>query len=350
MAHGDITLSEIKSQPETWATALSVCGQQVEQVRAFWAAGKFDQVVFTGCGSTYYLGVIGAMLLQAATGVPARACSASELLLFPQAYFSPERATLLVCVSRSGTTRETVESVRQFRQHGAGRVLVVTCHGDSPLAASADLVLAVDAAREDSRVQTRSFSSMTVIVTALAAALGGLDWRLLEVLPGALDQLLAASEPLMRQLGEDLGINQFAFLGSGARYGLACEAMLKMTEMSRVFSVSYHIHEYLHGPRYAADAGTLVVGLVSDSAYDEEVRSLQPLKQRRARVLALAEADRGGLTDLDYRLLLASGVPEWGRTILYLPPLQLLGFYQAIKRGFDPDNLPFDPRDPVTTQ
>lgn len=349
MAHGDITLSEIKSQPGTWATALSVFGRQVEQVRAFWAAGKFDQVVFTGCGSTYYLGVIGATLLQAATGVPARACSASELLLFPQAYFSPDRATLLVCVSRSGTTRETVESVRQFRQHGAGRVLVVTCYGDSPLAASADLVLAVDAAREDSRVQTRSFSSMTVIVTALAAALSGQDWRALEALPGALDQLLAASEPLMRQLGEDLRINQFVFLGAGARYGLACEAMLKMTEMSRVFSVSYHIHEYLHGPRYAADAGTLVVGLVSDSAYDEEARSLQPLKQRRSRVLALAEADRGGLSDLDYRLLLASGVPEWGRTILYLPPLQLLGFYQAIKRGFDPDNLPFDPRDPVTT-
>ncbi len=97
-------------------------------------------------------------------------------------------------------------------------------------------------------------------------------------------------------------INQFAFLGSGAQYGLACEAMLKMTEMSRIFSVSYAILEYLHGPRYAADANTLVVGLVGDSAYDEEVRALKPLAQRRARVLALAEADHGGLADLDYTL------------------------------------------------
>jgi glucosamine--fructose-6-phosphate aminotransferase (isomerizing) len=335
------------SQPDTWATALNLFGERTNRLIEFWAAGGFEQVIFTGCGSTYYLGVIGASLCQAATGVPARACSASEMMLFPHEYFNQRRSTLLVCVSRSGTTRETVEAAQLFRQHGTGQVLVVTCEGDSPLAQEADEGLALDAAREQSRVQTRSFSSMTVAVTALAAALGGQDWRALQTLPDALARLLTASEGLIRQLGADLRIDQFAFLGSGSRYGLACEAMLKMTEMSRVFSVSYHTHEFLHGPRYAADSKTLVVGLVSDSAYEEEISALKSLAQRRARVLALAEADRGGLSDLDYALLLESGVPEWGRTILYLPPLQLLGFYQAIGRGFDPDNLPFDPRDPT---
>ena len=348
LTRGEITLSEIKSQPETWAAAMTEFGRQVDQATAFWAAERFDQVIFTGCGSTYYLGVIGASLLQAATGTPARAYSASELMLFPKSYFAPGRKTLLICVSRSGTTRETVEAARLLHQHDAGRVLVVTCQSDSPLAKSADLLIAIDAAQEQSRVQTRSFSSMAVVITALAAALGKQNWRELEALPAALERLLAQSESLTRELGEDLRINQFAFLGSGAQYGLACEAMLKMTEMSRIFSVSYAILEYLHGPRYAADAQTLVIGLVSDSVYDEEVRALQPLAQRRARVLALAESDHGGLADLDYSLLLGSGIPEWGRTILYLPPLQLVGFHQAIQRGFDPDNLPFDPRDQVT--
>lgn len=346
MARGEITLAEIKSQPEVWAEALRVFEQNVDDLMAFWEAGAFQQVIFTGCGSTYYLGVIGATQLQAATGTPARAVSASELMLFPEASFSSEIDTLLVCVSRSGTTRETVEAVRLFREYGAGSVIVVTCDSASPLAQAADLLLAIDAAQEQSRVQTRSFSSMAVVVTALAAALGRLNWRELEALPGALEQLMAQSEAVIRPLGADTAITQFAFLGSGPQYGLACEAMLKMTEMSRVFSASYHILEYLHGPRYAADANTLIVGLVSDSAYSEEVRALRPLKQRRARVLALAEIDRcEGIGELDYVLPLASGVPEWGRAILYLPPLQLLGWHQAIQRGFDPDNLPFDPRE-----
>ncbi|MFN8561815.1 MAG: hypothetical protein U0703_09395 [Anaerolineae bacterium] len=149
MAHGDITLSEIKSQPGTWATALSVFGRQVEQVRAFWAAGKFDQVVFTGCGSTYYLGVIGATLLQAATGVPARACSASELPC-SRRRISARRGRRCWSAFRAPARPETVEWCASFGSNGAGRVLVVTRYGDSPLAASADLVLAVDAAREDS--------------------------------------------------------------------------------------------------------------------------------------------------------------------------------------------------------
>jgi glutamine---fructose-6-phosphate transaminase (isomerizing) len=345
LARGETTLSEIKSQPQIWAKALSAFGLKADQALDLWS-DRYDQVIFTGCGSTYYLGVIGAALLQEAAGTPARAYSASELMLFPQVNFQRERRTLLICVSRSGTTRETLEAARLFRQHGSGQIIVVTCHSDSLLAQKADLLLAIDDAREESRVQTRSFSSMAVVVTALAAALGGKDWRQLDALPNALERLMTASEDLVGQLGKDTQITQFAFLGSGSQYGLACEAMLKMTEMSRVFSVSYHILEFLHGPRYATDANTLVVGLVSDSAYAEEVRALQPLKQRKARVLALADSDRGdGLATLDYHLLLQSGISEWGRTILYLPPLQLLSFHQAVERGFDPDNLAFDPRD-----
>jgi glucosamine--fructose-6-phosphate aminotransferase (isomerizing) len=346
VARGEITLSEIGSQPPLWKEALQVLEQRVSDVLTFWSAGAFDQVIFTGCGSTYYLGVMGAALLQEATGLPARAYSASELMLFPQTHFTRQRKTLLFCVSRSGTTRETVEAARLFRQHGAGSVAVVTCDSQSPLAQAADLLLSIDAAQEQSRVQTRSFSSMAVIITALAAALGDRDWWQLNALPAALDRLMERSDVVIEKLGRDTTINQFAFLGSGPQYGLACEAMLKMTEMSRVFSVSYHVLEYLHGPRYAADANTLVIGLVSDSAYEEEARALQSLHQRRARLLALAEADHDSdLNELNEIIALESGVPEWGRTILYLPPLQMLGWYQAVQRGFDPDNLPFDPRE-----
>ncbi len=345
MALGETTWAEILSQPRCWKEALNVFGQQTSQLMSLWKSEAFDEVIFTGCGSTYYLGVIGATLVQAAADISARAFSATELMLFPQNYFSQNRKTLLVCVSRSGTTRETLEAARLFRQHTSGSVIIVTCHSESPLAQQADLLLAVDTAREESRVQTRSFSSMVVVITAMAALLGGQDLHTLDPLPDAARRLIERAESVVRPLGDDSSITQFVFLGSGAQYGLACEAMLKMTEMSRVFSVSYHILEYLHGPRYATDEHTLIVGLVSDSAFDEEVRALKLAAFRHARVLILADEERAALAEIGTVLPLSSGVPEASRTILYLPPLQLLGFYQAIQRGFDPDNLPFDPRD-----
>lgn len=338
---GEKTRAEIESQPQLWAEALRQFDQQAAAVRRLWSSETFDEVIFTGCGSTYYAGVVSAALLQTATGVSARAVSATDLMLFPETYIAPRRKTLLVCVSRSGTTRETVAAAEAFRRHGGRSVIVVTCDSQSPLAQAADLLLAIDAAQEQSRVQTRSFSSMMVALTALAAFLGGRDWRQLEALPGALERLTAASAGTIERLGRDTSITQFAFLGSGAQYGMACEVMLKMTEMSRVFSVSYHVLEYLHGPRYAADANTLIVGLVSHSAHDEEIRALASL--RKARVLALVE--RGAVSGLAHVIALESGVPEWGRPILYLPPLQRLGWLQAVERGFDPDNLPFDPRE-----
>ncbi|MBK8023680.1 MAG: SIS domain-containing protein [Chloroflexi bacterium] len=289
MAQGQITLSEINSQPQIWREALAGFESQSAEVLHFWSDGAFEQVLFTGCGSTYYLGVMAAALLQAETGVPARALSASELMLFPEANYSSERRTLLICLSRSGTTRETNEAVRQFRQHGSGSVLVITCDSQSPLAQSADLLLAIDAAQEQSRVQTRSFSSMAVTATALAAVCAGRDWRPLTGLPTALEQLMARSETVVQSFGGDTSIHQFAFLGSGARYGIASEAMLKMTEMSRIFSTSYAILEYLHGPHYAADAHTLVAALVSDAAAGEEWTTLARLRGRPCQVLTLAE-------------------------------------------------------------
>jgi glutamine---fructose-6-phosphate transaminase (isomerizing) len=130
LARGETTLSEIKSQPQIWAKALSAFGLKADQALDLWS-DRYDQVIFTGCGSTYYLGVIGAALLQEAAGTPARAYSASELMLFPQVNFQRERRTLLICVSRSGTTRETLEAARLFRQHGSGQIIVVTCHSDT---------------------------------------------------------------------------------------------------------------------------------------------------------------------------------------------------------------------------
>ena len=106
------TYKEIKSQTQAWAQAL-----EVTSAAAWPDPQKYDQVIFTGCGSTYYLSLSGAALYQELTGQIARAIPGGELLLNSQTVLTSQR-TLLVAVSRSGTTTETVKAVEKFRSFG----------------------------------------------------------------------------------------------------------------------------------------------------------------------------------------------------------------------------------------
>ncbi len=337
MTRGTFTHAEILSQPDVWADALAVFRAHEAALGALWSQGGFEQVFLTGCGSTCYAALVGATLIQEQTGIPARAFPASDLMLFPRVHFSPQRRTLLITVSRSGTTRETVEAARLFRAHAQGMSLAVTCHSDSPLAEEADLALAVDSAREESRAQTRSFSSMTLLLQALALTFAGRDAAaLLAGLPPLAARLLAEYTPLAQRLGGDLSIEQFMFLGSGALYGLACEAMLKALETTLLPAMAFHTLEYLHGPRYVVTPRTMVVLLLSEALQQEEIRAAQDARERGARLLIVSEA--GGLAaDRTDEIRLASGLPMEARAILTLPVLQLFIYHQAMARGRNPD-------------
>ncbi len=332
------TLAEILSQPAVWRDALQTVEQHTGAIRALWEEQPFEQVILTGCGSTYYASLVGAALIQAQTGVPSRAFPASELLLFAQEHFRPEAPTLLITVSREGKTRETIEAARLFRTHGRGTTLAVTCTSESVLAQEADHVLAIDPAREVSRAQTRSFSSMTLVLQALALIFAGRDAALLAPLPAHLDRLLARYESLAVALGRDLSVEQFLFLGSGPLYGLACEAMLKALETTLLPAMAFHTLEFLHGPKYVVTDRTLVVGLVTDSIREEEQRAMEEARRRGALCLLLSDQPTsGGHGERAFEIALETGLPLEARAILYLPLLQMLICWQSMTRGLNPD-------------
>ncbi len=336
---GAYTLAEIQSQPDVWADTLKAFAGQVEALGSFWRDGHYDDVIFTGCGSTYYLSLFAAALFRRLLGISARAVPGSELLLFSDQVLLPGRNPLLMTVSRSGETTETVESARLFRRLTGNAVAVVTCYPDSTLAVEGDFVLAAPTAQEESVAQTRSYSSMALIVEAMAAELADLAER--ERLVGvsaAARHLFARGGDLARQLGEDRRIDQFFFLGSGLHYGMACEAMLKMKEMSLSHSEAFHVLEFRHGPMSMVTDSTLVVGLLSDSALEQELAVLRQMRAMGAQVLALTE-HAADVTGIDGAQVVGfeSGVPEWGRPILYLPILQSLAYHRAMTNGQNPD-------------
>ncbi|UCC63831.1 MAG: SIS domain-containing protein [Anaerolineae bacterium] len=332
------TWQEIHSQPQVWRATLDAFGADRAALQDFLAGADFDQMLVVGCGSTHYLAQTAAAVLNACARVPARALPASELWLFSRAI--PTDRAFLLAISRSGSTTETLRAVERFRWIGDGPVLAVTCYPSSPLARQADFALVAPAAQERSIAQTRSFSTMLLLVQALAATLAGDEGMLerLHRLPGALEELVDRLADLPRRLGVDLEIERFFFLGSGSLYGLACEAMLKLKEMSLSYAEPYHFLEFRHGPMSMVDARTLVVGLLSDTGLAEEIRVLEDMKALGGRILALAE-DASALSgwQADHLVELGSGLDEWLRSPLYLPILQRLAYHRAVAKGLDPD-------------
>ena len=329
------TLAEIRSQPSVWAKTLGEFEQQSPSLIQAWRDRPPHQVLFIGCGSSYYLAQTAACLFRSRAGIPSRACPASELFLFPEQVLADPEETHLVAVSRSGTTTEVLLAVEQFRRRGGVAAWAITCYPESSLAQMVDGALAASAAQEKSLAQTRSFTSMLLLAQALAASLGQQETAVLARLPEVGQELLAETDALAAGIGDRPDLNQFFFLGSGVLYGLASEGMLKIKEMSLSHSESYHFLEFRHGPKALVNPQSLVVGLLSAEAYAHEYPVLREMGQLGAETLALApQATTGAMT---YAVAFDSGLPDWALPVLYLLPLQLLAYYRAISKGLDPD-------------
>ncbi len=318
------TYKEIKSQTEAWRQAL-----EITRALTLPSAEKYEQVIFTGCGSTYYLSQSAAALYQELTGRAARAVPGGELYLNSQIVLTNQKS-LLVAISRSGTTTETIRAVEKFKKENRGDVIVISNY-DEVLSRQADVNIVIEKGQEEFVAQTRSFSSMYVAATVMCARMAGRD-DLVEAmfaLPDVGQRLMRDYETVAREIGENLSLERFYFLGSGIRYGLACEANLKMKEMTLTHSEPFYCLEFRHGPMSMVNEKALVVGMLSDANRVHEAKVLSEMKMLGGRVTSLGESD----ADVSFK----SQIPEQVRGVLYLPVLQLMAFYRSVAKGLNPD-------------
>jgi glucosamine--fructose-6-phosphate aminotransferase (isomerizing) len=347
-----VTLQEILSQPAAWKAVLQELERQAATLNGHWKPEKAQEVIFTGCGSTYYLSRSAAEIFKGETGALASAYPASDLYLFPDLVLTKGISHTLVAISRSGETSETLRAADQFRSREAGPLFAITCYEESPLAKKASVALIAKEAHETSVAQTRSFSSMLVAVKGLAAVLAGrrLSSRFWQ-LPELGVDLISSYHELSQRLGSDPAFERFFFLGSGPLYGLACEAMLKMKEMSLSFSEAYQFLEFRHGPMSMVNKNTLIVGLLSETAFEHEARLLSDMRKLGAQVFAITPVELSK-DQADHQAVLPGGLSDLERGALYLPLLQLLAFYRSVGKGLNPDkptnltavvNLDLDP-------
>jgi glucosamine--fructose-6-phosphate aminotransferase (isomerizing) len=148
-------------------------------------------------------------------------------------------------------------------------------------------------------------------------------------LPNVGEHLMAEYESYAKEIGENLNFDRFYFLGSGIRYGLACEVNLKMKEMTFTHSEPFYFLEFRHGPVSMVNQNAVVIGLVSESNFNHEWEVLNEMHALGGKIVALAERD----ADISFK----SQIPEQVRSVLYLPILQLMAYHRSVAKGLNPD-------------
>jgi glucosamine--fructose-6-phosphate aminotransferase (isomerizing) len=331
MDNGHYTREEIFSQPDVWISGIEIIRSQANEIREFYRKGKYDYILFTGCGSTYYLSLAAASSFTELNGKVARGLPASELWLNPSFVYPQEGKCLLVAVSRSGSTTETLRACEAFSAQKRGDIFTISCYPEAPLARMGALNLVFPDSREESIAQTRSFSTLflaTIATSALWNDKQDLVKDLIQ-LPDLARRLIKENGEKIRLLAQDPHLERFYFLGSGSRYGLASEISLKMKEMSLSHSEPFHFLEFRHGPMSMVNKQTFLMGMVSEKNKAFEIKVLDEMKSRGANVLSLGE----GSTDITFN----SDVSEAVRDVLYLPLGQLFALERSLHKGLNPD-------------
>jgi glucosamine--fructose-6-phosphate aminotransferase (isomerizing) len=244
---------------------------------------------------------------------------------------------LLVAISRSGATTETLRAVKAFQATGRGSVITITCQSGNELSELGQLNIFLPEAQEQSIAQTQAFSAMWIACCAMSAVIAHRDELLAELhqVPELARRIIEASREQLQVLGGNLAFDRVYFLGSGLRYGLACEGSLKMKEMTLTHSEPFHFLEFRHGPQSMATSSTLVVALMGDDEQHYEADILYDLSKMDVRLLILTHRPPDNFEDASF--VLGKSLGEIARSVVYLPPLQLLAFGRAIAKGQNPD-------------
>ncbi len=335
---GRFSLTEITTQGESWQSAIDATAALADALLTLMERNRDRAVVFIGCGSTYCLAQYAAPFFQRITRRQCRGVPSSELLFQTDSVVAPGKSPLVIALSRSGETTETVMAVEKMRARGSD-VLTISCYECTPLAGASSLTITIPGGRERSFAQTRSFAGM-LVATQVLAAMTASDAALLsavEKLPALAPGIVERARPLARSFGGDESYERITYLGSGPLYGLASEATIKIKEMALSVAEPYRFMEFRHGPMALVDQEHLVVALLSDKVREYEVGVLREVKQSGGAVLIVANEDNGLGDEFDGLFALGTSLPELARGVLYLPLVQLLAYYRAIARGLNPD-------------
>lgn len=332
----DHILQEILSQPGVWRRTLASLFGKDSPLKWLDPLIGEGPVLFTGMGSSYYLSIAAAPFWERRVNGRALVHSASDVLTYPELCGTRDAKGTVIGISRSGRTFETRDAVRFLRKERGWSTVGVTCHAGSALTKECDGSLVLAGAAEKSRFTTRALTTTLLALEALGAVRAG-DTKLeaeLKRLPDLADALLKLYAPRLEKLAATGRYERYAFLGQGPYHGLALELKLKTEEVVRAPAVACQTLEYLHGPKYAADASTLVTLLFSDGgkAY-QEAAAAKVLALGAPAAIVCEEVSPKFMGRADIVIKLGSGLSDYARMLLVMPLMQFFIYRRAVAAG-----------------
>jgi len=351
-----VTLREIHQQPDLWAKVYNLILSQKEELGQFLNKLQNEsgsEVIFTGAGSSFFIGEIVAGYFQKNTGFSTKAVSTTEIVTHPQLYINPNKRTLLVSFARSGNSPESVGAVRNADFVSSNVLhLIITCNKEGELAkmttGNPKYVLTLpEEAHDKGLAMTSSVTSMA-LAALLTSDLGNLETieKQIRIASGYAEHIIDVYSEPIEQLSK-LDFKRAVFLGSGPMMGVAHEAHLKLQEMTdgKIICKFDSFLAFRHGPKVVLDENTLLVYFFSNDKYVRQyesdlVRSVASDHKMMA-VVAVSETEppERGLFDLE--IVMTEGASELQEpflTLCSLIPAQLLGYYKSLSLGFNPDN------------
>ncbi len=305
---------------------------------------NLERIVITACGTSWHAGLIGEYMLEEMTGIPVKVEYASEFR-----YKNPvvDSKTLVLAISQSGETADTLAALREAKRRGAKTMGIVNVVGSS-IARETDFGMYLHAGPEIGVASTKAFTSQIVALALFSLHLGrrrsmsilqGREFvRELRDLPGRIEEVLELNEEI-RQLAEYYAnAKNFLYLGRGYQFPVALEGALKLKEVSYIHAEGYPAAEMKHGPIALIDENMPVVVLApSDAVYAKVVSNIEEVKARSGRVIAVVSNGNQELASKVDHLIRVPQAHPCLQPVLTTIPLQLLAYYVAILRGCDVD-------------
>jgi len=306
---------------------------------------RVDKINIVACGTAYHAGVVGKHLIERLARIPVETDIASEFR-----YRDPilDKNSLVMVISQSGETADTLAAMREAKRKGA-RVIAVTNVVGSTVSREADDLLYTWAGPEIAVASTKAYTTqllaMSLIALKLARIKGEIDEELYSSmreaiyrLPEQAQQVLEKAEEIKALSEEYKDVDKVFFIGRSLDHAVAMEGSLKLKEISYIFSEAYAAGELKHGTIALVEDGTLVFALATqDRLFEKSVSNMKEVKARGAHVIAVAKEGNREVEKVADRVIYIPDTLDLLTPVLTVIPLQLFAYYIAVARGCDVD-------------
>ncbi len=344
-------LKEIYEQPRTVENAMRGRIDHDEAMAKFGGLNMssaelraVDRVVIAACGTSWHAALVGEYLFEELAHLPTEVEYASE---FRYRNAPIEKHTLVLVITQSGETADTLACLREARRRGH-KVLSICNVVGSTIAREADGGIYLHAGPEIGVASTKAFTSQVTVLTLFALYMGRLRMlshgrgqkiiKALEAVPKQIESLLAQNERIKQIALKYSHVEDFFFLGRQYTFPVALEGALKLKEISYIHAEGYPAAEMKHGPIAMIDERTPTVFILpTDGLYEKTFSNLQEIKARKGPLIALATEGNTDIRNSVEDVIYLPATLEPIFPLLAVIPLQLLSYHIAVARGCDVD-------------